>query len=95
MVTDNFNYSCRYGIIDVELLAEIGEDICGKNNLFFNADSSKGYLLVSNATVRASGNAYINSYNSIEHKISGKSILRYNHLNKVVLAEDIREVKKI
>ena len=159
VVTDNFGFSCCKGIIDVELLAGIGEDICEQNNLFFNVDSSNGYLLVDNATVVASGNAtvvaydnatvtaydnatvtaydnatvtaydnatveaygnetvraygnatveaygnatvraydnaYINSYNSIEHKISGKSILRYNCQNKVVLAEGIDEVKTI
>ena len=159
VVTDNFSFSCANRIIDIGLLAEIGKDICEQNNLFFNVDSSKGYLLVDNATVRASGNAtveasgnatvraydnatvrawgnatveawgnatveasgnvtveawdnatvrasgnatveawgnvYINSYNSIEHKISDRAILRYNYQNKVVLAEDIDEVKTI
>lgn len=40
------------------------------------------------ATVRASGSAYINSYNSIEHKISDKTILRYFYENRVVLADE-------
>ena len=40
------------------------------------------------ATVEASGSAYINSYNSIEHKISDKTILRYFYENRVVLADE-------
>jgi hypothetical protein len=39
-----------------------------------------------NATVEAGDNAYINSINTIEHKLSDFAICRYKYENRIVLS---------
>ncbi len=46
-----------------------------------------------NSTVEAGDNSYINSLNTIEHKLSDKAICRYYHENKIVLSKS-SEIKK-
>lgn len=101
VITDNFDFSCRYRIIDAELLSEIGKDICEENKLYCNVSVGGNNFLLAwdsatvqasgSATVQASGSAYINSYSeTIEHEISDKAILRYYYSGMVVLAENLK-----
>ena len=62
VLTDNFTWSCRNSIIDVELLEQVGNEILNKYDLAFNKSVSKGYLLSNNATVKASNNATVEAW---------------------------------
>jgi len=65
VLTDNFNYACQNKTINIELLEKVGAKICNENDLFFNCDTSTGYLLASDsATVRASGSATVEASGS-------------------------------
>jgi len=65
VLTDNFNYACQNKTINIELLEKVGAKICNENDLFFNCDTSTGYLLASDsATVRASGSATVEAFDS-------------------------------
>ena len=44
VLTDNFNYACQNKTINIELLEKVGAKICNENDLFFNCDTSTGYL---------------------------------------------------
>jgi len=65
VLTDNFNYACQNKTINIELLEKVGAKICNENDLFFNCDTSTGYLLASgSATVKASGSATVRASDS-------------------------------
>ena len=105
-ISDNFYWCCKNKVIDCKLLTDLGLDICHENNFWVNESSGNGFLIVDSATVRASGSAtvrasdsatvrasgsaYINSYSSIEHKISDRAILRYYYDNKIIFGENIK-----
>jgi hypothetical protein len=58
VLKDNFNWSCVHNIIDVELIDSI-KDEAKKCDLLANETTKTGFLLVSNATVEAGGNATV------------------------------------
>ena len=85
VLTDNFAYACDNKIIDVELLEKVGAEICNANNLFFNCNTSIGYLLASDsatveacgsATVRACGSATVRAYDSATVKAYDSATVR-------------------
>lgn len=102
VITDNFHYCCNNSIIDCALLAQLDIELLDEAKLFVNQDTNEGFLIADSATVRAWGLAtveawdsvYMHSFNTLEHKISEKAILRYQS-GKVVLGEQIAEVVKI
>jgi len=77
VLTDNFNYACQNKTINIELLEKVGAKICNENDLFFNCDTSTGYLLASDsATVRASGSATVEASGSATVRASDSATVR-------------------
>ncbi len=76
VLTDNFNYACQNKTINIELLEKVGAKICNENDLFFNCDTSTGYLLASDsATVRASGSATVEAFGSATVRAFGSAYI--------------------
>ena len=62
VVKDNFYWSCRNKVIDVELIDKYKDEF-NAFDIWANVDVSTGYLLASdNATVTAYGNATVRAY---------------------------------
>lgn len=97
VITDNFHWCCGNKIIDIELLSKIEVPLLDEARLYFNRDVTEGYCLVvdatvrawDNATVEAFNNAFTLSYNSVEHKSEGNSIIRWIETNRVVFGGKI------
>ncbi len=95
VIKDNFDFAVRRKVIDIELI-KLYENEFNNNKIYGNIDISEGYLLVDNATVRASGNAtvrasgnaYITSYYTIECILSDNSIYRIRESNTIKFASD-------
>lgn len=98
VITDNFSYSCENKIIDCVLLEQVGQEVCNEGNLYFNTDCKDGFLIVENSTVTARGNStvtawgnsYTLSFNTIEHKISEKAILRYYYEDRILVPKELK-----
>ena len=61
VIKDNFDFAVRRKVIDIELI-KLYENEFNNNKIYGNIDISEGYLLVDNATVRASGNATVRAW---------------------------------
>ena len=87
VIKDNFDFAVSRKVIDIELI-KLYENEFNNNKIYGNIDISEGYLLVDNATVEASDNAYITSYHTIECVLSDNSIYRIRESNTIKYASD-------
>lgn len=95
VIQDNFDLAVRHGVIDPSLI-ETYKDQFTENQIYSNVDVTAGFLLAwGNATVRASGNAYIISYDTIECKLRNNAIYRILKSNTVRYVSDNINFEKV
>jgi len=76
VVKENFYWCCAHGVITPELVAEHEEEF-EWNGIYANKSVKSGYILASgNATVEASGNAYVSSFFKIKVRLDEDAIYR-------------------
>ena len=58
VIKDNFNWVCSHDVLTVDLVEKYKEDFAA-NDIYANQNAESGYILCSNATVKARGNATV------------------------------------
>ena len=103
VIKDNFNWWVNNKVITSDLLIQYRKDFA-QNDIFINISVRCGFLLCSNAIVKALGNvtveacdnatveacdnAYCTSHHIIECKLSGDAIYRVKSTNTVYYSSD-------
>ena len=76
-------------VVDATVRAWGNATVWALNNATVRASGNVTVLASGNATVEAFGNAFTLSYNSVEHKSEGNSIIRWIETNRVVFGGKI------
>ena len=72
VIKDNFDWVCAYGVLTVDLIEKYKEDFA-TNGIYVNQNAESGYLLCSNAMVKAYGNATVGACDSTTVEASGNA----------------------
>ena len=74
VIKDNFDWACSHDILTIDLIEKYKEDFAA-NGIYANQNVESGYLLCSNATVEAYGNAMVTACSNATVEAYGNAMV--------------------